>query len=62
MLLTHFALKKGLFKDGSVSNPKGKDLINFGIKIGISEKELKNFTILFLKIKKSLLIRKIIFE
>lgn len=32
---TFFALKKGLFKDGSVKNPQKKDFLKFGTTIGI---------------------------
>lgn len=37
---TFFALKNGLFKDGSVRNPKAKDFLKFGITIGIKEKRV----------------------
>ncbi len=37
---TPFALKKGLFDDGSVKNPTGKDFIEFGKAIGINTKRL----------------------
>ena len=35
---TYFALNKGLLEDGSVKSPNGKDLLNFGKRIGISLK------------------------
>ncbi len=37
---TYFALKKGLFKNGSVKNPNRKDFLKFGETIGISEKRV----------------------
>jgi len=37
---TAFALKNGLFKDGSVKSPTGKDFLKFGKTIGIKEKRV----------------------
>ncbi len=37
---TFFALKKGLFKDGSVQNPIAKDFLRFGKTIGVKEKRI----------------------
>lgn len=37
---TAFALKKGLFKDGSVKEPKGSDFLKFGKVIGIAENRI----------------------
>ncbi|MDA8693159.1 HipA domain-containing protein [Saprospiraceae bacterium] len=34
---TYFALKNGLFKNGSVRNPTGQDFLRFGTAIGISD-------------------------
>lgn len=37
---TYFALKNGLFKDGSAISPTSEDFIQFGLKIGISKKRV----------------------
>ena len=37
---TYFALKNGLYKDGSVKSPSKNDFINFGKVVGINEKRV----------------------
>ena len=48
---TAFALKNGLFADGSVKNPKQKDLLDFGLKIGIKESRIDKIFANFLNHK-----------
>ena len=45
---TFFALKKGLLKDGSVTNPEGSDFLNFGRTIGIEERRTEKIYSSFL--------------
>lgn len=48
---TVFALKKGLFKDGSIRDPKGSDFLKFGKIIGIDEKRVEKIYDSFLNKK-----------
>jgi serine/threonine-protein kinase HipA len=52
---TFFALKNGLFKDGSVRNPTGNDFLKFGLTIGIKEKRVDSIYHSFLDYKAEVL-------